>query len=160
MNTIDIIKEAYDVSKRISIRENKKGRNNNDLLVVNYTDDMVTFLKGNKTFELSLQDFIINVDYSDKFYRDMYCKEKVGMDFDKLQTYIENAQIRGEDCIVTQIGNKYSQSCAKRIQITVNGLDLVAAMTYRTVTGIRFPDNTIVRHSYSVTSSQWENQIL
>lgn len=159
MKALDIIKAAYDKSIQLSIYQN--GKNNNNLHVVSYTDDMVTFLKGRKTFELPIEDLCINTDYSDSFYRDMYCQDKVGMTFDQLQSFIEAKVSRKDpDVEITQVGYKYGSSSAKRIEVTVNDLNLIAAMTYGTVTGVRFPDRTIVEHKYSVTSSQWQNRIL
>ena len=53
MEALHIIKAAYDKSIQLSIYQN--GKNNNNLHVVSYTDDMVTFLKGRKTFELPIK---------------------------------------------------------------------------------------------------------
>jgi hypothetical protein len=159
MNKTDLLQKLYNTSAYLSIYT--KGRNNNDLQILSYTNDMVTFLKGTKKIEIPMDDFTINVDYSEKIYRDIYCKEKVGMTFEQLQSLIEDKVSRKDpDVDVTQIGYKYGLSSAKRIIVTVNGLELVAAMTYGTVTGIRFPDGVIVEQKYSVTSSQWQNRIL
>ena len=157
MKNIDIIKEAYNRTIPVSIRLND--RNTNNLQVVSYTDDMVTFLKNRKKIEMPISNVDFNVDYSEDFYRDLYCKEKVDMTWEQLQSYIERAY-NCNDCDYDQIGNKYSASSAKRIYITVNDLDLIAAMTYGTVTGVRFPGGVIVNQHYSVTSSQWERRIL
>lgn len=159
MNKIDLLQKLYNVSAHVSIYT--KGRNNNDLQILSYTNDMVTFLKGTKRIEVPMDDFTINEDYSEKVYRDIYCKEKVGMTFEELQNLIETKVSRNDpDVDITQVGYKYGLSSAKKIVVTVNDLELVAAMTYGTVTGIRFPDGTIVQQKYSVTSSQWQNRIL
>lgn len=153
-----VLQKAYNTSERISIHRN--GRNNNDLQVLSYNNDMTTFLKGTKRIEIPTNEFDVNVDYTERFYRDMYCMEKVGMNFDKLASHIERLYQWDQCDEVTQIGYKYGASCAKRLDVTVNGLELVAAMTYGTVTGIRFPDGTKVRKIYSNTSSKWDYQIL
>ena len=157
MDTLKIIKNAYNSSAFISIHRN--GRNHNDLQVLSYTNDMVTFLKGHKKIDIPMNEVQVNVDYTDKLYRDMYCKETVGMTFDQLANKLEY-MYRCDECDVTQVGYKYGLSSAKRLIATVNGLELVAAMTYNTVTGIRFPDGTKVRKIYSNTSSRWDYQIL
>jgi len=158
MDKMSVIQKAYNSAQRISIYQ--KGRNNNDLQILNYTNDMVTFLKGTKQFSLPMDEVQINIDYTDRFYRDMYCMEKTGMDFDKLADHIENLYHWDKCEDVTQVGYKYGSSSAKRLDVTVNGLYLVAAMTYGTVTGIRFPDGTRVSKYYSNTSSRWESRIL
>lgn len=158
MDKMLVLQKAYNTSERISICYN--GRSNNNLQVLSYNNDMTTFLKGTKKLEIPTKNFTVNVDFTDKFYRDMYCMEKVGMTFDQLASHIESLYNRNACDEVTQVGYKYGLSSAKRLDVTVNGLELIAAMTYDTVTGIRFPDGTKVRKIYSNTSSRWDYQIL
>ena len=70
MDTLKIIKNAYNSSAFISIHRN--GRNHNDLQVLSYTNDMVTFLKGHKKIDIPMNEVQVNVDYTDKLYRDMH----------------------------------------------------------------------------------------
>jgi len=157
MNWLEIIKNAYNKSQRLSIVY--KDKTMNDVQVVSYTENMVRFLRGRKFLDIKPEEFIIKKDFSEPFYRDMYCKSQVDMTWEQLQSYIERA-FNCNECDYEQIGNKYGSSSAKKIYVTVKGMELTAAMTYGTVTGVKFPDGTIVDQKYSVTSSQWQNRIL